>query len=58
MFAERFEYTDEKYQDILQNFNDLVDLQGRFGVQVSPLCKQDTALSNLFLYQDLSRQAP
>uniref|UniRef100_UPI0037E89760 cytochrome P450 2J4-like n=1 Tax=Semicossyphus pulcher TaxID=241346 RepID=UPI0037E89760 len=34
VFGERFEYTDKQYQRILQNFNDIVQLQGTLGVQI------------------------
>ncbi|XP_075895311.1 cytochrome P450 2J2-like [Nelusetta ayraudi] len=34
VFAERFEYTDEKFQRILQAFNDALQLQGSISVQI------------------------
>uniref|UniRef100_UPI0037E94DF1 cytochrome P450 2J4-like n=1 Tax=Semicossyphus pulcher TaxID=241346 RepID=UPI0037E94DF1 len=34
VFGERYEYSDKQYQSILQNFNDLVQLQGTLGVQI------------------------
>ncbi|XP_070816717.1 cytochrome P450 2J4-like [Chaetodon trifascialis] len=34
VFGERFEYTDKQFQGILQNFNDMVNLQGTFLVQL------------------------
>lgn len=40
VFGDRFEYTDKQYQCILQNFNELVYLEGGVWAQVSPIYKQ------------------
>lgn len=48
VFGERFEYTDQKYQNILQAFDDVVQLQGSVSVQVSPFFEQNT-LTCIFL---------
>lgn len=34
VFGERFEYTDKNYAAILKSFDDVIQLQGRFIVQV------------------------
>uniref|UniRef100_UPI0037E93166 cytochrome P450 2J4-like n=1 Tax=Semicossyphus pulcher TaxID=241346 RepID=UPI0037E93166 len=34
VFGERSEYTDKQYQSILRDFNDILQLQGTFGVQI------------------------
>lgn len=48
VFGERFEYTDQNYQKILQAFDDVVKLQGSVSVQVSPFFEQNT-LTCIFL---------
>nr|XP_020517117.1 cytochrome P450 2J1-like [Labrus bergylta] len=47
VFGDRYEYTDKLFQSILQDFNEIVFLEGSPSVQVSFMCKKDTV--NCFL---------
>ena len=40
VFGDRFEYTDKKYQSILENFNELLYLEGGIWAQVSLLANK------------------
>lgn len=53
MFGDRFEYTDELFQDILPRLHDVFALQGRFSFLVS-ISVEDATLSR-FSNDDISR---
>lgn len=48
VFGDRYEYTDKQYQGILQDFSEIVYLEGTVCAQVRLLCEQGDANSNLF----------
>lgn len=48
VFGERFEYSDKQYRAILKSFDDIIQLQGHFIVQVRHFYTEDVDFNESF----------